>query len=823
MPFVRVAASHWLAISLAFAVVATAASAATVVRVPADAATLTAALSQVSDGGVIELASGTYVAPSGGFKIFSATKRYTVRAAPGASVVLSGGGTTDVLRVMNTPGTGRPLVFEGITIANGRSNTAGIGAGVTLANATVTFVDCQFLQNTSVTVTNGGGAISVGLGSTAYFSNVLMSGNTAKLAGGAILAYEGSRVFVHGSQLIDNHTNVAGHQNNAFGGAIAVVDATLRVTQSRFEGNGAGYAGGAIYALGSWTDPVATPAADVLIANSTFVNNVASPAAGVTAPGATEGGAIHGEDQTTLRIFHSRFESNESQGGGALSCYRCITAIEHSIFRANAAVGTGSGQGNGGALFIHSDDVNDSSTNSGATNRRAATLTVDDTLFEGASDGVGNGRLGGCVFVGGDTSRAYGTGVPAQGGLAGNRAPAVLSGVVFADCDVLGDSSQGGYGGAIAASLADLTLSDSLLMQSDARSATSADAAGGALALFSDTTATVARCFFALNTARMSGGAIWVLGASLALDGSYLVENSLTNSHSGAAIFFAPDGGGGPGAPRNVAGTVTDCVLSDNTGPSAFTILDGDYTNGPINAVQYGGNTFYPDTSFDYLHSMAGTKNAAGLNALVVNRSNGTSTVKAPTHDNGGAVSAPKAGAIWAIPTQQLPAGAAGDSDGAAESDLAYAWTGATQATVDGQARTGYTGLDSRPSVGQHALVVSGQTVRDTVTAGALPATTLVATPYVVAPGGTSSLAWSTDSGTFLEEAIDQGVALANPAASGSTALHPTAGTVYRGFLIAEEGGAVGQGFVAVRTGTAIFDGDFESGGVAAWSSTQGG
>ncbi len=819
----RTLAACSLAILLAFPARAARAAMPAVIEVPVDAATLTAAVSQVSDGGVIELASGTYAAPSGGFKIFGVTKRFTVRAAPGANVVLSGGGTSDVLRVMNTPGTGRPLVFEGITFANGRSNTAGIGAGVTLANATVTFVDCNFLQNASVTSTNGGGAISVGLGSKAYLFDALLSGNSAKLAGGAILVYEQSQVFVHGSRFVDNHTNVSGHQANAFGGAIAVVDATLRVTQSRFEGNGAGYAGGAIYALGSWSDPVSTPAADVWIANSTFVGNVASPAAGVTAPGATEGGALHGEDQATLRVFHSRFEDNESQGGGALSCYRCITQIEHSIFRHNSAVGSGSGQGNGGALFIHSDDVNDPSTNSGATNRRAAALAIDDALFVGGADGAGNGRLGGCIFLGGDASRAYGTGVPVQGGIAGNRSPASLTGVVLADCDVLGDSGQGGYGGAIAASLADLTLSDAIVIDSDARSSTAAEAAGGALALFSDSTVSVSSSWFGVNSARTSGGAIWVLGANLTLGSSYLVENSLTNSHSGAAIFFAPDGGGGPGAPRNVTGAVSDCVFSDNTGPSAFTILDGDYSNGPINGVQYLGNTFYPDTTFDYLHSMAGTKNAASLNTLVVNRTNGTSTVKAPSHDNVGAVSSPKAGAIRAVPSSQLASGAAGDPPGPPESDLAYAWTGAAQASVDGVARSGYAGLNLGPSVGQHALVVAGQTLRDTLSAAASPATSLTATPYLVTAGGSSSLAWSTGSGTFLGEVIDQGVSLANPAASGTTTVQPSVTTVYRGLVIAEEGGAVGDGFVAVRTGTPIFDGGFESGGVAGWSSTQGG
>ncbi len=808
---------------LSLTLVPAALRAATFVRVPADAATLTAAVTQVSDGGVIEISSGTYTAPSGGFQISGSSKRFTVRAAPGANVVLSGGGTKDILRVLNGPGAGRPLVFEGITFANGRSSTAGVGGGVTLANAKITFVGCTFVQNSSTVTSGGGGALLIESGSTVFFVDTLFDGNSAKLAGGAILATESSKVVVHASQFVDNHTNVTGHQSNAFGGAIAVVDSKLTVTQTRFEANGAGFAGGAIYALGSWIDPVSTPTTDVLITNSTFVDGVASPAVGVTAPGPTEGGAIHAEDQARVRIFHSRFESNQANTGGAVSCYRCVVEIEHSVLRGNTATGTGAGQGVGGALYVHSDDVSDSSTNFGAINRRSAELTIGDTLLVGDSNGAGNARMGGCVFAGGDTARAYGSGVPAQGGLAGNRTPVVVSSSVFSDCDALGDGSVPGYGGAIAGSLVDLAVSDSLAMGCDARASAGAEGAGGAFALFSDTTASVTRSLFVANSARTSGGVIRVTGGNLVLSSSGLVENTITHSDSGAALFLLPVAGSGPTAPRDVTGAISDCVFSNNTGPSAYTVMDGDYTNGPINTVTYAGNTFQPDTSFDYFHSLVGGKNAAGLNALVVNRANATTTVKSPSQDNAGVGTPPVVAGIWAVPATRLPAGAAGDAVGAPESDLAYAWSGAAQATLDGQPRNGNVGLDVAPGTGQHTLVVGGQPFTDTVGAGAAPQTTLAANPYVVTAGGTSSLGWTTLVGTFLDEAIDQGVSLASPASSGSVNVQPPVTTVWRGFLIAEEGGAVAQGFAMLRTGTVVFDGGFDSGTLAGWSGSQGG
>src|SRR3981189_1993701 len=88
-----------LAVSNAF-------GAATIVRVPADQASLQVALNTVPEGGIIEIAAGTYNAPSGGFTIYpdlnGGTRGFTVRAASGASVVLSGGGGSEIL-VFTTP------------------------------------------------------------------------------------------------------------------------------------------------------------------------------------------------------------------------------------------------------------------------------------------------------------------------------------------------------------------------------------------------------------------------------------------------------------------------------------------------------------------------------------------------------------------------------------------------------------------------------------------------------------------------------------------------------------------------------------------------
>src|SRR4051794_41106068 len=65
------------------------------------ASELQQALDQVPDGGIIELAAGTYAAPAGGWTIYpdlnGGSRGFTVRAAAGASVVLTGNGANRIL------------------------------------------------------------------------------------------------------------------------------------------------------------------------------------------------------------------------------------------------------------------------------------------------------------------------------------------------------------------------------------------------------------------------------------------------------------------------------------------------------------------------------------------------------------------------------------------------------------------------------------------------------------------------------------------------------------------------------------------------------
>ncbi|MFN8641668.1 MAG: hypothetical protein U0802_08440 [Candidatus Binatia bacterium] len=774
-----------------------AAAASNVIQVPSQVADLQSAIAQVVNGGVIELANGTYASPTGGWVINDRGKAFTIRAAAGATVVLDGGGARDIVRLINSSvAAGRPVTFESLVFNNGRSTTDGIAGGVTVQRGQATFVGCTFQNNRSDSNTGGGGTV-VAVGSTAFFNDCLWNNNSARTNGGGLALGTDSRAVIHRSRFTNNRTNLPNHLATAAGGAIHVVNSSLRLSNTRFTGNQAGYVGGAVYVLGSWQDPVTTPRADAVVANCTFVDNQAVRDGSVSFGAPTEGGGLHVEDQATVRVFSSRFTTNSAHVGGGLNVYRGIAEVSDSVFEGNRATGTGTGNGFGGAISLASNDANDGTTGNGSINRRSSALTVRDSLIRGRFGAVTTvAQVAGGIYVGGDNNRQFGwNGVAQMGTMATNRATATLDNVVVADCDV--QETQGasgtGNGGAIFADLGAVTLTNSLLIGNDAFAQFSY---GGGLALLKSS-ATLTGSTLAGNTAVSSGAGIFALGSDLSISGGRLVHNDLSpgvnetiGNSLGAALYTAPDAG----LNLPMTGTVSNAVFSGNVG---LPIVEDDRNAGPINDMRYNGNQIY-STSFGatvFNNPISGSRTTAQLNALVVTRSGAASTDKSAT-DNTALGSAPVSAAILAVPPAILPSNAAGDPAPPTSSYLGYAWTGGA-ATLDGNAVSGNFGLGSAPGTGAHVLSVAGTPFNAVVNLGADPAATFTATPSAVSAGAASTLAWNLTAGTYLDAAIDQGVSI-TPAAAGSTAVTPDVGTTYRFFGLTEEGGATGSAMVSV-------------------------
>ena len=674
-----------------------------IIRVPQDVANLQTAISQVSNGGIIEMAAGVYNAPPNGFLIGDLPKSFTIRAASGASVILDGGGVNEIVTFINSnPASGGTVVFQGLTFRNGRTAQGGRAGGVTLQRAKAAFINCSFQNNGAILPAISGGGILVAVNSSASFTNCSWIGNSANFGGGLAIN-ESSQVSISNSSFTNNRTNLPGHSPAAAGGAIhagnpsnAVGIVTLTVSNTSFEGNQAGYVGGAIFAIGNWKDPVSIPNSQISIFSSTFTNNRAVPDPSVTLIAPTEGGAIHAEDQTTITIQNSTFTSNSANVGGAVNLYRAIIDISGSTFRENRATGLGAGNGFGGAVSAISNDT----LVDGAINRRSASVTIKDTLIEGLT-GQTTGQIAAGLFIGGDGNRTYGlNNVPQNGTAATNRATAVLNNVIFNNTDVQeGANAPGsGVGGAITTDLANLTMQNVLFIAADALGA--ANSSGGGMAILNQSSVSAENVTIAGSTAGKFGGGIFTQGSEINMSGCKLIENEISpgvaetdNVSFGAAIFTSPD------TPRNLPalGTFGNCMISNNVG---LPIYEGDRTNGPINDVRYNSNQIYSTTFGNsvYRNDITGLTTVAGLNSLTVVRANGQNTPKSQSA-NSEPTAKPSIGALVVMPPFS--------ADASSKHHLGYAWSG-TRATLDGATLGTTTGVTQVTGPGTHTLDVDG-------------------------------------------------------------------------------------------------------------------
>lgn len=704
--------------------------AAAVISVPTGVATLQAAIAAVAaDGDVIELAAGTYPSaaasetPDGqpGFFVSNRPYDFTIRAAPGATVVLDGEQLRPVFRLMNSSiEEGGEVRFEGITFRNGRSQTLGLTAGLTIQRARASFHDCVFDDNRTQHATTGGGGVQVAHGSAVTFERSVWSNNSSRFFGGGLTVSGRSSVAVRDSQFVGNSSNPPGHHPTSAGGGMHVVDSVVDVIRTRFDGNRSSFAGGGFYALGTWDDPGG--GVQAAIENSTFVDNRVDPDPSVVLDAPSEGGGVHVEDLVALVVRDSRFSANEADIGGGLNGYRADIEVRDSVFRGNrarsgAATGTKS---LGGQIAVASNDVSDASTGAGSFNRRTARLRIEDSLLEGS---VGNpsvsADVGGCLFAVGDANRAFGlSGVEPQGSIAENRAHVTLLRVVLHDCDVEQHAVPGsGSGGGLSAWVADLDLEDVLITHSDAFG--DDNASGGAIALTSHTRAVLTRTTLAGNRSARFGGALFAQGAHLEISDSAFLANELSPgvdescwpSSTGSALFVSPFMGSGTPPDQPATGFVADSLFSDNIGLPVF---DDDRQPGPINDTRYDGNrvfapgfdgAFFTNVIPNPIPPFSVCLGAQQMSALVVERNGGPSSPKSnlPNQD---LAAAPAHAVLIAAPSRILRVHAAGDPPPTGTAWLGYAWSG-ERAELDGADLAERAGVQIA-AAGLHALHVDG-------------------------------------------------------------------------------------------------------------------
>ena len=660
-----------------------------VVHVPADSATLQDAMNRVADGGTVELSSGVYTAPSGGFTN-PPRKGMTIQAASGASVTLSGGGH-DIFRFTNAKrDQGKPITFIGLRFSDGVSNEAFVGGGLTLGEAEAVFQSCAFVNNQTVDVTKpgGGGALFIA-GSVVAFNGCVFIGNTSPTGGGGLTAID-SRLTITNCHFTGNRCDLRGHSPNAPGGAVYTYNTQLEIASSVFDDNHAGYVSGAVYGAAPWTESEKL----VEIKNCLFYNNTALRDPSVSFGAPALGGAVHVEENVTLNVYSCNFTNNVSTQAGAISTYRSVANIDHCLFRGNKALPQGTnGEGTGGAIMALSSD------GPGDPNRRSITLNVTDCVFIGINDGTPDAKQGGQIFAGGDRNAAYGlNGVAQNGTVDSNRAHVNLQRLAFYKSRVDSSNSVPARGSGVVGDFAHIEADNLLFLEGDSGSGSSA------LSALSDSVAHLRKCVFQKNAATSFSAAVTQFGGELNINDTNFLDNMYKPQNAGRGVDMttSPDAGGSGGAGTQMTGLVTNCIFSGTT--TEGRIYDGaGIDKPPYNLLAYSANQFLPSNDA-FVSDILTVTNVAGLNSFVVHFTDGSTFKKAPV-DNIVLRSLPSSGQILRF---SINAPAVGDGSGKLTQTNMVAFTGTSNCTVDGVAQGTDGVIDS--TSGPHTLVVGTQT-----------------------------------------------------------------------------------------------------------------
>lgn len=318
--------------------------------------------------------------------------------------------------------------------------------------------------------TGGGGAIYVLNSHILSIKNSEFQGNSSADYGGAIRTYDSNdAVSISGTKFC---SNTAGQYGGAIDiGASGDVTGLLTLENSYFNGNKAGYDGGAVRTKGN-----------ISITGSQFYYNIAN-----TSNTLYDGGALHLTANRTATITTSVFYSNSADEGGAI--YKTggnTLTVSNSYFAENKAT----------ASFV------DPAYGGGAVYVGGSTFNSTSNIYDGNTSGTS----GGAVYINNtfssNSDKFYNNQSTGKGGalyLFGNS--------TIATADFYNNSS-GNDGGAIGiyGTSTNFSLSSSKFFQNKTSKS------GGALYFYNDTggTNSLTNNEFYANTATDNGGAIYI-------------------------------------------------------------------------------------------------------------------------------------------------------------------------------------------------------------------------------------------------------------------------------------------------------------------------
>lgn len=291
------------------------------INVPADHATITAAVAAAASGDVIRVAAGTYLESAISF----AGKDLVLVSVDGSAVTIIDANHADRVFELTGP-LSRAAVIDGFTIRNGQSAGNGGGLRIHLGSPTIrnNVIENNFTSE-------GGGGIHVVNGANPAIENNTIQNNTASARGGG-LEIVGATAVISGNRFLSN-TAVASPTFSS-GGAIRILSATSEVviSNNRLENNESAFSGGGLTAIAS----------DVKLTGNVILGNESAT-----------GGGVHLETNTapvTWTVRGNRIESNVASSEGAgLSLFAAnqaaIAIVEHNEIVTNRCTNTGCSAG----------------------------------------------------------------------------------------------------------------------------------------------------------------------------------------------------------------------------------------------------------------------------------------------------------------------------------------------------------------------------------------------------------------------------------------------------------------------------------------------
>ena len=336
-----------LAAATTFLLILPAASGATL-QVPAEYATIQAAIDATTNGDVVEIADGTYTG-SGNKDLDFGGRAITVRSASG----------NPALCIIDCEHAGRGFYFhngeqldavvEGLTITNGHvdSGSPGYhrGGGVHCVTSSPTLRNCVIAKNSTTGWHGDGGGVYCSNQSSPTLDNCIIRGNSVLSPfsdGGGLFCYgasspvmnnctisenlawqRGGGIYCHqeGSPVLTNCT-VNGNAASSGGGLCCYYDASPALIKCRISGNSAS-SGGGIYFLES---------------TGTFIN--CSISGNWASAG---GGGVWCSANGDPTLMNCKIYGNSASGGGGVGCQQSSPTLTNCVMSMNS--------GNGGGLY----------------------------------------------------------------------------------------------------------------------------------------------------------------------------------------------------------------------------------------------------------------------------------------------------------------------------------------------------------------------------------------------------------------------------------------------------------------------------------------